>query len=89
MSKTTYQKLQPIQKLVVVNSRLRHGDMSKIAKKVGMSSTTVKSVIEGKSTNERVLNVAYNVTRNRKKNFHVIKDFQTSNKKNVLTTPMA
>ena len=81
MSNNTYQKLQPIQKLVVVNSRLRHGDMSKIAKKVGISSTTVKSVIEGNSDNERVLNAAYNITRSRKKNFHVIKDFQTSSKR--------
>jgi hypothetical protein len=77
MSETTYKKLQPVQKLVVVNSRLRHGDMSKVAKKTGFSSTKVSSVLEGKSENDRILNFAYNLTRNRKKNFQVIKDLTT------------
>ncbi len=86
MNTKTYKKLQPIQKLVVVNSRLRHGDMPKIARKSGFSSTTVRSVIEGNSLNERILNIAYDLTRNRKKNFKVIKDFQVSTKKDVLTT---
>lgn len=80
MSETTYKKLQPVQKLIVVNSRLRHGDMSKVAKKTGFSSTKVSSVLEGRSDNDRILNVAYNLTRNRKKNFKVIKDL-TSKKK--------
>lgn len=75
--KTTYKKLTPVQKLVVVNSRLRHGDMSKVAKKTGFSSTTVSSVLEGRTENERVLNAAYNITRSRKKNFQVIKDLTT------------
>lgn len=86
MNTKTYRKLQPVQKLVVVNSRLRHGDMPKIARKSGFSSTTVKSVIEGNSSNERILNVAYDLTRSRKKNFQVIRDFQVNTKKNVLTT---
>lgn len=72
--KKTYKKLTPVQKLVVVNARLRHGDMSKVAKKTGFSPTTVKTVVEGRSTNERILNAAYDVTRQRKKNFQVIKD---------------
>lgn len=84
MSKTkTYKKLQPVQKLVVVNSRLRHGDMSKVAKKTGFSSSTVSSVLEGKSENERILNTAYDMTRGRKKNFQVIKDL--TSKKNTPT----
>lgn len=85
MSKTnTYKKLQPIQKLVIVNQRLRHGDMSKVSKKTGFSSTTVSSVLEGKSENERILNAAYDLTRSRKKNFHVIKDLIA--KKNKATS---
>tara|TARA_Y100000389_G_C17271808_1_gene418385 strand:- start:210 stop:476 length:267 start_codon:yes stop_codon:yes gene_type:complete len=72
--KKTYRKLTPTQKLVVVNSRLRHGDMSKVAKKTGFSSSTVSSVLEGRTENERVLNIAYDITRGRKKNFQVIKE---------------
>ena len=73
----TYQKIKPVQKLIVVNSRLRHGDMSKIAKSTGVSPYTVKSVIEGKQENFKVLNVAYDVTRGRKKNFQVIQTMKT------------
>lgn len=81
----TYKRLTPVQKLVVVNQRLRHGDMSKVAKKTGFSSSTVSSVLEGRSENERVLNAAYDMTRNRKKNFQVIKDL--SKKPNSVPTP--
>lgn len=72
--KKTYKKLTPIQKLVVVNARLRHGDMSKVAKKTGFSPAMVKTVVEGRSANDRILNTAYDMTRQRKKNFQVIKD---------------
>ena len=75
-NKTTYKKLEPVQKLVSVNARLRHGDMSKVAKKTGVSSTTVTSVIEGRKEDMKVLNAAYDLTRKRKKNFHVIKSLQ-------------
>jgi hypothetical protein len=80
----TYKKLQPVQKLVVVQSRLRHGDMSKVAKLTGFSSTKVTSVLEGNSENDRILNVAYDLTRSRKKNFQVIKDL--TSKKNTSTS---
>ena len=73
MNKSTYKRLQPNEKLAVVNGRLRHGDMSKVAKKTGVSSTTVTSVIEGRKEDMKVLNAAYNITRSRKKNFQVIK----------------
>jgi len=82
MKNITYKKLDPTQKLVSVNARLRHGDMSKVAKKTGASSALVTSVIEGRKEDKKVLNAAYNMTRDRKKNFHVIKDLQ---KKNVPT----
>ena len=83
----TYKKLQPVQKLVIISSRLRHGDMSNVAKKTGFSASTVGAVLEGRTLmNERILNVAYNITRNRKKNFKVIKDL--TSKKNTLATPV-
>ena len=72
--KRTYKKLTPVQKLVVVNARLRHGDMAKVAKKTGFSPAMVKTVVEGRSFNDRILNTAYDMTRQRKKNFQVIKD---------------
>jgi len=75
--KKTYKKLTPVQKLVVVNARLRHGDMAKIAQRTGFSSTTVRTVVEGRSLNDRILNTAYDMTRQRKKNFQVIKDMNT------------
>jgi hypothetical protein len=73
MKNSIYKRLQPIEKLAVVNARLRHGDMTKVAKKTGVSSTTVTSVIEGRKEDMKVLNAAYNITRSRKKNFQVIK----------------
>jgi len=81
----TYKKLQPVQKLVVIHSRLRHGDMSKVSKTTGFSSTKITSVLEGKTENDRIINVAYDLTRKRKKNFQVIKDL--TSKKN-LSTPV-
>lgn len=73
-STSKYSKVQPVQKLAVINSRFRHGDLSKLAKKTGFSTSTVSAVIEGRNENERILNVAYDMTRSRKKNFQVIKD---------------
>jgi hypothetical protein len=76
IEKRTYKKLTPVQKLVVVNARLRHGDMAKVAKITGFSSTMIKTVVEGRSFNDRILNTAYDMTRQRKKNFQVIKDMK-------------
>ncbi len=77
MSNTSiYKKLTPVEKLVSVSQRLRHGDMSKVARKTEFSPTMVKNVLEGKTSNDRILNVAYDMTRGRKKNFQVIKDFK-------------
>jgi len=75
--KKTYKKLTPVQKLVVVNARLRRGDMAKVSNITGFSSTTVRTVLEGRSFNDRILNVAYDMTRQRKKNFQVINDMKT------------
>lgn len=83
--KSTYKKLKPVQKLAIVNSRLRHGDVAKVAKATGYSSPAVRNVLEGSSENNRILNVAYDLTRNRKKNFQVIKDL-TSKKKTTTST---
>jgi hypothetical protein len=59
--------------------------MSKVSKTTGFSSTKITSVLEGKTENDRIINVAYDLTRKRKKNFQVIKDL--TSKKN-LSTPV-
>ena len=71
--KSNYKKVEPIQKLVIVNQRMRHGDVSKISKKLETTSHKVNSVLDGKSEDSKILNAAYNMTRNRKKNTQVIK----------------
>jgi hypothetical protein len=82
MSTVTYKKLESVQKLAIVNSRLRHGDMAKIAKNSDSNPTSVRNVIEGIKEDKRILNAAYEIVRRRKKNFHVIKDLQIAQKKN-------
>ena len=39
MKNAKYNKVQPAQKLATVNSRLRHGDLSKISKKTNLITT--------------------------------------------------
>tara|TARA_R110001592_G_scaffold31379_1_gene110618 strand:- start:414 stop:695 length:282 start_codon:yes stop_codon:yes gene_type:complete len=82
MNKVTYKKLEPLQKLAVINARLRHGDMSKIAKKVGSNPTSVRNVIDGLREDAKILNAAYDMCSRRKKNFQVIKEMQVAYKKN-------
>lgn len=82
----TYKRLEPVQKLAIVNSRLRHGDLSSIAKSTSSNPITVKNVIEGNVENLRILNVAYDKVRSRRKNSEVIRTLElNSNKKKNLT----
>lgn len=81
----TYKRLEPVQKLAIVNARLRHGDLSNIAKSTESNPTTVRNVIEGKVENLRILNVAYDKVRQRKKNSEVIRTLELSNKKKSQT----
>lgn len=76
-----YKKLEPAQKLAIVNARLRHGDISKIARVVDTNTTKVKNVIDGTVEDSRILNVAYDTVRQRKKNSEVIRSLQIANKK--------
>jgi len=77
----TYKRLEPIQKLAIVNARLRHGDLSKIAKATESNPTTVRNVIEGKVENLKILNAAYDKVRQRKKNSEVIRTLELASKK--------
>jgi len=76
-----YKKLEPIQKVAIVNARLRHGDISRIAKSVGTNTTKVTNVIEGTVEDSKILNAAYDLTRKRKKNTEIIRSLESKNRK--------
>lgn len=68
----TYRKLPYTQKLAVINSRLRQGDVVNIANRTGFSASFTSEVIGGVYQNERIVNRAYDMTRGRVKNTQLI-----------------
>ena len=65
---SSYKKLSYTQKLAIVNSRQRRGDVAEIAYRTDYSTTHVSDVLSGKEFNERILNATYDLLRNRKAN---------------------
>jgi hypothetical protein len=65
---TTYTKLNYTQKVSRVNRKLRTGDITKVANTTGYSTTHVSEVLSGKYENDRIVNEAYDLTRNRMSN---------------------
>lgn len=65
---TTYTKLNYTQKVSRVNRKLRTGDITKVAETTGYSTTHVSDVLSGKYFNDRIVNEAYDMTRNRMSN---------------------
>jgi hypothetical protein len=65
---TTYTKLNYTQKVSRVNRKLRTGDITKVANTTGYSTTHVSDVLSGKYENDRIVNEAYDLTRNRMSN---------------------
>jgi hypothetical protein len=65
---TTYTKLNYTQKVSRVNRKLRTGDITKVAESTGYSTTHVSDVLSGKYFNDRIVNEAYDMTRNRMSN---------------------
>ena len=61
----SYRKLTYIQKVSLINRKLRIGDVSTIASNTGYSSTHVSDVLSGKQVNVRIVNEAYDFTRGR------------------------
>jgi hypothetical protein len=61
----SYRKLTYIQKMSIINRKLRIGDVSTIASSTGYSSTHVSDVLSGKQFNNRIVNEAYDFTRGR------------------------
>lgn len=62
---TSYKKLTYIQKVSLINRKLRTGDISTVASNTGYSTTHVSDVLSGKQVNLRIVNEAYDYTRGR------------------------
>lgn len=61
-----YKKLDLRTKRKIVSSRKKRGDVSKVAALAGFSVPYVSQVLNSVYTNERIINVAYNIARFRK-----------------------
>lgn len=68
----TYRKLPYTAKLAVINSRLRQGDVVKVAERTGFSPSFTSEVIGGLYTNAKIVNKAFDMTRGRVKNTQLI-----------------
>ena len=62
---SSYEKRTYLQKTASVNKRLRIGDISRVAKETGYSTTHVSDVLAGKYFNEKLINAAFDMTRGR------------------------
>jgi hypothetical protein len=74
----SYRKLTYIQKMALVNRKLRNGDITTIASSINYSVTHVSDVLRGKQINERILNKAYDYTRGRINNTTKIERLQNA-----------
>lgn len=61
----TYRKLSASAKRAIIASRRRKGDTDRIANELGYSTSHVYNVLAGRNENSRILNKAYDMTRNR------------------------
>ena len=69
---TSYKTRTYIQKAVIANRRLREGDISRIAKRTGYSTTHVSDVLSGKRFSNRIMNRAFDMLRGRIDNASLI-----------------
>jgi len=69
---TSYKKLSYMQKIAIINSRRRIGDVTVVASRTGFGNSTVSEVLSGMYMNERIVNQAYDMTRKRKANQSII-----------------
>ena len=65
---SSYKKLTYLQKVSIVNRKLRVGDIAKIATETNYSSTHVSDVLSGRRFNNQILNEAYDTVRGRVSN---------------------
>ena len=64
----SYRKLNSSAKLAVINSRMRRGDVGRVAKATGFSASFTSEVLSAKKSNDRIVNKAYDMTRGRMRN---------------------
>lgn len=56
------------QKISSTKNRLKFGDIKRVAQTSGFSASYVSQVLSGQYKNERIVNVSYNLTKNRVSN---------------------
>jgi hypothetical protein len=69
---SSYKKLSYVQKISMINRKLRVGDISRISEETGYSSPHVYEVVSGTYVNERLVNLLYDLTRGRMPNYRRI-----------------
>ena len=60
------------QKLASVCFRTRHGDATKVAAKTGFSVAFVSEVLRGNFVNDKIMDAAYDLCKERTKNLDII-----------------
>ncbi len=68
----SYQKLSYTQKISKINRKLRSGDVTLVANATDYSTSHVSDVLAGKYNNQRIVNRAYDMTRNRVENLELL-----------------
>jgi hypothetical protein len=69
---SSYKKLSYVQKISMINRKLRVGDISRISEETGYSAPHVYEVVSGTYVNERLVNLLYDLTRGRMPNYRRI-----------------
>lgn len=69
---SSYKKLSYVQKISMINRKLRVGDIARISEETGYSSPHVYEVVSGTYVNERLVNLLYDLTRGRMPNYRRI-----------------
>ncbi len=63
---STYKRISQSEKLKIAFMNRRRGDVKKVAELTGYDPTMVSKVLSGVRNNKRIVNVAYDIARNRK-----------------------
>lgn len=69
---SSYKKLTYMQKISMINRKLRVGDVTRVSEETGYSAPHVYEVVSGTYTNEHIVNRLYDLTRGRVSNYRRI-----------------
>lgn len=69
---SSYKKLTYMQKISMINRKLRVGDVTRVSEETGYSTPHVYEVVSGTYTNEYIVNRLYDLTRGRVSNYRRI-----------------